>query len=77
MYLYPLLLRKHGHSTSAEVNVICLVEMYTNKVIRLGHMFVLDSALWVERLIGRTVCGSPGQERKQQMVCFSLKACYF
>lgn len=48
--MYPLRFRKYGHTTFMEVNVICLVVMYTNKVLRPCHMFMLDNTFWVERL---------------------------
>lgn len=71
MYLYPLRFRKYGHGTFLEVNVICPVVMYTNKVLRPCHMFVLDNTFWVERLTEETVCGSSGWTRRQQMVSWS------
>lgn len=69
MYLYPLRFREYGHATFLEVNVICLVVMYTNKVLRPRHMFVLDNTFWVERLTEKTVCGA--WKRRQQMVSCS------
>lgn len=84
MYLYPLRFRKYGHGSFLEVNVISLVVMYTNKVLRPRHMFMLEAMLfWWRRLKEKTVCGSVGWRRRQQMVScpdFSLrvlKACYF
>lgn len=33
-----------AHATFSRANVICPLVMYTNKVLRLGHMFMLDIA---------------------------------
>lgn len=63
MYLDPLRFRKYGHATFLEVNVICAVVMYTNKVLRACHMLMLDNTFWAERLTGNTVCGSLGCNR--------------
>lgn len=68
MYLYPLRFRKYVHGTFLEVNVICPVVMYTNKVLRSCHMFMLDNAFEAERLTEKTVCGSLRWKRRQQMV---------
>lgn len=57
--------------TFLEVNVICLVVMYTNKVLRPCHMFMLDNTFWAERLTEGTVCGSSGWKRRRQMVSWS------
>lgn len=69
MYLYPLRFGKYGRATFLEVNVICLVVMYSNKMLRPCHMFMLDNTFWVERLTGKTVCGA--WKRRQQMVSCS------
>lgn len=74
MYLYPLRFRKYGRGTFLEVNVICLVVMYTNKVLRPCHMLMLDNTFWVERLTEKTVCGSLVWKRRQQMVSWSSLA---
>lgn len=56
--------------------MICLPVMYTNKVLRPYHMFMLDNTFWVERLTGEKL-SVEGWKRRQQMAsrsCFSLRS---
>lgn len=64
MKLYPLWFRKYGPGTFMEVNVICLLVMYTNKVLRPCHMFMRDNTFWAERLTQKmSVDGGGGGDR--------------
>lgn len=57
VFAAPLRFGKYGRATFFEVNVICLVVMYTDKVLRPCHMLMLDNTFWAERL---TVGGGRG-----------------
>lgn len=41
--------------------MICLPVMYTNKVLRPYHMFMLDNTFWVERLTGENCLWKDGR----------------
>lgn len=77
----PLLqFKKYGCSTFLEVNVICLVVMYTNKVLRPCHMLIVDNTFRAERLTENSVCRVDQGGTDGLQVCLSLrvrKACYF
>lgn len=48
-------------ATFFEANVVCLVVMYTDKVLRRCHMLLLHSTFWAERITVVVVEGGLGQ----------------
>lgn len=60
VFAAPLRFGKYGRATFFEVNVICLVVMYTDKVLRPCHMLMLDNTFWAERLTVVVVVGWAG-----------------
>lgn len=66
VFAAPLWFGKYGGATFFEANVICLVVMYTDKVLRPCHMLMLVNTFWAERLTVVVGGGRTKRRRKRR-----------